>query len=224
MQSRYYAPEVGRFISADAFASTDVGGALSTNMFAYCENNPIVRSDPTGEIYHIIAGAAIGALINMGTQILANSIAGVPLTDNLGIAAITGAVSGAFAASGVGAVGQGLVGAATNIASYVATTPKGERNPVECAIEATVGGISGFRGGSGLTATKKVASQVNIINKNMHAAKKSVKALRTVNTCINRISCEIHARINSAIKTNMALGAVRGFWSKAKSFFGVKIL
>ena len=43
LQSRYYDPEIGRFINADGFVTTDVLGLLSSNMFVYCENNPISR-------------------------------------------------------------------------------------------------------------------------------------------------------------------------------------
>ena len=49
LQSRYYDPELGRFINADAFASTGTG-LLGYNMFAYCNNNPANRSDPKGTI------------------------------------------------------------------------------------------------------------------------------------------------------------------------------
>ena len=48
LNSRYYNPEVGRFLNADAFASTDISGVLSTNMFAYCENNPVIFYDNGG--------------------------------------------------------------------------------------------------------------------------------------------------------------------------------
>ena len=48
LQSRYYDAETGRFINADGFISTDVSGVLSTNMFAYCENNPVIRVDVLG--------------------------------------------------------------------------------------------------------------------------------------------------------------------------------
>ena len=47
LQSRYYDPTVGRFINADGLLSTGMG-VLGHNMFAYCDNNPIARFDPTG--------------------------------------------------------------------------------------------------------------------------------------------------------------------------------
>lgn len=49
LQSRYYDPEIGRFLNADVFASTGQG-ILGNNMFAYCRNNPVMRCDPTGEL------------------------------------------------------------------------------------------------------------------------------------------------------------------------------
>ena len=54
LQSRYYDPEIGRFINADSYASTDMVGLLSTNMFSYCENNPVMRVDPTGKFWDIL--------------------------------------------------------------------------------------------------------------------------------------------------------------------------
>ena len=47
LQSRYYDPENHRFINADSFASTGQG-FVGTNMFAYCNNKPIINSDPSG--------------------------------------------------------------------------------------------------------------------------------------------------------------------------------
>ena len=50
LQSRYYDPGICRFINADTFASTGQG-FLGCNMFAYCGNNPISRSDSTGHTW-----------------------------------------------------------------------------------------------------------------------------------------------------------------------------
>ncbi len=54
LQSRYYDPENHRFINADTYASTDSGDAIACNMFAYCNNNPVVFLDSTG-MYSISA-------------------------------------------------------------------------------------------------------------------------------------------------------------------------
>ena len=47
LQSRYYDPEVGRFINSDGYISTGTG-MLGYNMFAYCDNNPVLLQDSTG--------------------------------------------------------------------------------------------------------------------------------------------------------------------------------
>lgn len=48
LQSRYYDPFVGRFLNADAYCDTMSGSPLSTNMFAYCENDSINYADYDG--------------------------------------------------------------------------------------------------------------------------------------------------------------------------------
>ena len=48
LQSRYYDPEIARFINADDFASTGQG-ILGHNMFAYCGNNPVNNKDSAGQ-------------------------------------------------------------------------------------------------------------------------------------------------------------------------------
>ena len=50
LQTRYYEPTTGRFINADnTIFIGATGTVLSTNIFTYCENNPINFRDPTGK-------------------------------------------------------------------------------------------------------------------------------------------------------------------------------
>lgn len=60
LQSRYYDPEIGRFLNTDEVEYLGVTDSLlSLNLFTYCENNPIASSDPTGNFVVVIAGFAI---------------------------------------------------------------------------------------------------------------------------------------------------------------------
>lgn len=59
LQSRYYDPEIGRFISADDLLATSCG-VLEHNMYAYCNNNPINQMDSSGDISIAIVGLVIG--------------------------------------------------------------------------------------------------------------------------------------------------------------------
>ena len=49
LQSRYYSPDLMRFISQDdAVYSNTQGQPLGSNLYAYCLNNPVMNSDPSG--------------------------------------------------------------------------------------------------------------------------------------------------------------------------------
>jgi RHS repeat-associated protein len=48
LQSRYYAPSWGRFINADKHFDTGTG-ILGTNMYIYCDDNPVRWTDVSGE-------------------------------------------------------------------------------------------------------------------------------------------------------------------------------
>ena len=49
LQSRYYDPVLCRFISVDSYVSTGTG-ILGYNMYAYCNNNPVMYEDGNGNI------------------------------------------------------------------------------------------------------------------------------------------------------------------------------
>ena len=53
LQSRYYDPETGRFLNADALLYPS-DNPLDNNVFSYCNGNPIARKDPSGFVSEII--------------------------------------------------------------------------------------------------------------------------------------------------------------------------
>ena len=90
LQSRYYDSQVKRFINADGY--TSVGqGFIGYNMFAYCNNNPVVFCDSNGTeaavAIIVIAGSAI--LTGLFTYLNGGS-AGEIISNSL----LAGAVSG----------------------------------------------------------------------------------------------------------------------------------
>lgn len=68
LNSRYYDPEIGRFISSDSIDYITPESINGLNLYVYCGNNPVMYYDPNGTIalsllIGIIIGATIGAII-----------------------------------------------------------------------------------------------------------------------------------------------------------------
>ena len=96
--SRYYDPEVGRFVNAD---DTDVIFAKpqelgNKNLYAYCDNNPVAREDYAGEFpIPCIVGAVVGAAVSGFSYVLTSGgeIDGVELAKSCLVGAISGALA-----------------------------------------------------------------------------------------------------------------------------------
>lgn len=101
-RSRYYDPEIGRFISQDSFPAF-YAVPQSFNRYTYVLNNPNRYRDPDGKWVHILVGAAIGAVVNTAIKAGSNYINDRPLTEGLVGAAASGAVTGAIGAATGGA-------------------------------------------------------------------------------------------------------------------------
>ena len=110
LQSRYYDPEVSRFLNADAaeFATLSTVSLSDTNLFAYCANDPVNKADPTGTlaawIATLAAGAVVGAISSAVSTVVTNAIYGNDLTEGLGKSILIGAAKGAFYATPVGKI------------------------------------------------------------------------------------------------------------------------
>jgi RHS repeat-associated protein len=131
LQSRYYDPEIGRFINAD---DTDIlgveqGSLLQYNLFAYCLNNPVNRTDDSGylsmpnwlkvtvgavatvaavAVTVATGGAAAPILIGVATSTLSGAAIGYVTGGTQGM--IDGASDG-FMWGGIGALASSAVSA-----------------------------------------------------------------------------------------------------------------
>ena len=108
LNSRYYDPEIGRFINADDVQYLgENGDFVNYNLFAYCENNPTNRFDENGNwslpnwakvTIGVVAIVAL-AVVTAASGLPAGVIAG---------AALTGAISGGVGGAITGAISGGL--------------------------------------------------------------------------------------------------------------------
>lgn len=125
LNSRYYDPEIGRFINADDITTLDVTKITlnGLNLYAYCLNNPVNDFDVNGHLLFtfliaLIVGAVVGFASSVVTQGLTNGWNkidwGLVLLDT-----IFGALSGLIAASPIGLFGQMLLGGTLSMFQYI---------------------------------------------------------------------------------------------------------
>ena len=80
LQTRYYDPEVGRFLNRDSVQYADPETINGLNLYAYCLNNPVEYVDPTGQFWDTVLDIGfiawgISDLINGGYSEFKNWIA-----------------------------------------------------------------------------------------------------------------------------------------------------
>lgn len=119
LNSRYYDPEIGRFINADTTdvlenAQYDINGL---NLYAYCDNNPVAGRDDEGDMSFwkklaiaaavVVAVAVVAAVVTVATG--GTATAALCAVGSTFVGAAKGAVVGAV----TGAVGGAVTGAVT---------------------------------------------------------------------------------------------------------------
>ena len=104
LQTRYYDPEVGRFLSQDDVSYLAPDNINGLNLYAYCSNNPVMATDPTGTTewwQWLIFG--IGVAVVAAAAIILTTVTGGAAATFIGAVAI-GAAKGALIGAAVGSV------------------------------------------------------------------------------------------------------------------------
>ena len=96
LKSRFYDPEVGRFISADTVDYLAPKNINGLNLYAYCNNNPVMNVDPDGHfllsVFLIVTG--ISALIGGISGGINAAMSGQSFWKGFVAGAIAGAIGG----------------------------------------------------------------------------------------------------------------------------------
>ncbi len=125
LNSRYYSPEICRFISPDSVDYLEPGSFNGLNLYCYCMNNPISYCDPSGHfvLSSFLIAVGIGAAAGFLSQYISDVIAnikddGFQFSDLLTInksnwkdylgATIAGAIGGASGGLGLNLLGTML--------------------------------------------------------------------------------------------------------------------
>ena len=177
LQTRYYDPEVGRFLNRDSVQYADPETINGLNLYAYCLNNPVEYVDPTGEAawYEwlvagiLIIGSAIAAPLTMGTSLVAaGALAAVALGGTISIvnqvsstgdfemnqfavdifgSALSGALAGTGLSVAIQVAGNFFISVGTNL-MYTGMT--GNEISISSLADSSLSGfISGLVGGNG---------------------------------------------------------------------------
>lgn len=138
MNGRMYDPIMSSFLSVDNYVQSPEN-SQNFNRYAYCLNNPLKYTDPDGEFWHLVIGAAIGGTINLLTNLNNIDNFGQGLA-YFGIGALAGGLS-----AGIGAGFSSVIGAGTFSAGFLGTGTAAVAT-TSFASGAAIGAASGFTG------------------------------------------------------------------------------
>ena len=151
-QAREYLAESGRFAGQDLIVGF-IEYPETLNRYGYCWDNPFKYVDYDGEFPTIIAGAGIGFLVSGISSIVTQVVLDRKVNlKEVAVDAVSGAVKGGIAGSGIGIVGgilaTGATGAATSVASQIYADDK-KLNEVDWNSVVIAGGIDAVTYGVG---------------------------------------------------------------------------
>jgi RHS repeat-associated protein len=103
LNTRYYDPQVGRFINADDVSFLGANGDFEAyNLYAYCSNNPVMYADPDGNLPKWLSGALN---VVSGTLQMAGAFA---LGVTVGWTGVGAIAAGILAVNGAATITQGV--------------------------------------------------------------------------------------------------------------------
>lgn len=222
LNSRYYDPEIGRFINADDIATLNITNTAinGLNLYAYCLNNPVNERDDSGYflLWLFITAIVVGAIISAGVEIVSQGISNG--WDNInwgqvGWSALMGGIGGALTISGLGVLGMTIAGAGLGLVSSVGSNVIGGsdftnwRTWVNIGISTGLGALFGFIGGKG-------ATNYSVLDKGVKSSSEFAKAALSYDKVLKKIASGSYKNLAGAAGArSITSRALQNAWQTA---------
>lgn len=189
INSRYYNPDNGRFINCDQVSSLSASPTelYDKNLYCYCDNNPIMRSDSSGKFWHIIIGALIGGIAEAASQLIESKGDFSKLRwEKIGVSTLAGAATAAL-----GPFAGAAVSATANVALSVMD---GKREPLDLIKSAAIGAGASLIGAGAGKIVSKIGSKLathSLSKLSGSALKKTVNSMYNVTGAMRNATKDI---------------------------------
>ena len=163
--TRYYSPEIGRWISIDDVDYLDPESVSGLNLYCYCMNDPINKYDPSGHF-------AISLLVGLAVSFVIGSVASaisqyVQYGDvnwlQAGVDGLFAVASMALAYTGIGLIGSIAAGAGMGLAQYTLDSAvfHDDFSWSGALIATGLGALGGLASGRGAQHFKSIGSNLD---------------------------------------------------------------
>ena len=189
LKTRYYDPEIGRFISPDSIEYLDPETINGLNLYAYCNNNPVTNVDPNGnKWWHWVLGALLAVTSIVVAVATVGATAAIAATVMGGlVGALYGGASAYTSGQNVilGAITGGIAGIIMGNFAAVGTAFMASPHIIE-----VIGGIfCSFGGGALAGGFSEISNQIN--NNGEITSSRDILISAFEYACINLISATI---------------------------------
>ena len=175
--SRYYDPEVKRFISIDDISYLDIETIGGINLYSYCYNNPVMYYDPSGNMAILVIGLlACSFIVGAGASVVSQGLTYGWNQINYWQVVVDGLFalgSTALAMTGIGALASAGLGALAGWSQYaIGSAFHGEELTLFGSLAAIgLGAIGGAISGAGARNGSNIVSHMKLSGKGASAVK-----------------------------------------------------
>lgn len=182
--TRYYNPDLCRWMSLDSLEYLDEETLNGMNLYAYCNNDPVNCCDPNGNIpWGIIISIGVSLVFSLATEFIEDAQDGEMFNDKDLGDYIGAGVSGIIDGASTGLLSSMVLGGVSNFVDAAFAGELTRENGFHLFVEGSINGLVSY--GLGELTKYATASGQTKFYKNF-----SKKTNNQINRCINKMGAE----------------------------------